>query len=129
MFERLRQRQPGAGNGDQMYVVRHEAVSQQRKTVNFGILPQQVEISEAVGVAAQNHLPGVSTLRNMMGNVDDYDARQTSHFMKASEMTQLTDNTPVVFGALSHIGKKTGVRPVCPQVSPVRKKPRKRRRH
>ena len=35
VFETLRQRLGGARNGDQMHVVRHETVAQQRKFVQF----------------------------------------------------------------------------------------------
>ena len=68
-----------------MYVVRHETATQQRKTVELGIFSQQVEISDAVGIIGQNDLSGVATLRNMMGNVDDHDARQAGHWKKISD--------------------------------------------
>jgi len=51
-------------------------------------LPQQLKISEAVGVA-QNLLPGIATLRNMMSNVGDDHARQSSHAPKISERNGL----------------------------------------
>jgi hypothetical protein len=43
--------------------------------VEFRILPQQLDISDAVGVGGQNYLSGVATLGNMMRNVDDNDAK------------------------------------------------------
>jgi hypothetical protein len=105
-----------------MYVVRHEAPTQQRKTVELGIFSQQVEVSDAVGIIGQNDLSGVATLRNMMGNVHDDDARQAGHWKKISEMIQPTEKVLIVFGLLwlpdSHTGIRTGVRPVCPQVIP-----------
>ena len=39
----------------------------------------------AVGVAAENELPGVAALRNMMRNVGDHHARQACHLDKLSD--------------------------------------------
>ena len=74
-----------------MHVVRHEAIAQQRKTVEFGILPEQVNVNDAVGGVGQNYLAGVATLGNMMGNVDDHYARQPRHCMKVSEVIRSVD--------------------------------------
>src|SRR5712671_2693886 len=70
MLESLRQGFGGAGHRDQMHVIRHQAVTQQSKTVQVGVLPQQLEVGNAIAVAGQNYLPGVPTLRNMMGNIN-----------------------------------------------------------
>jgi hypothetical protein len=59
---------------------------------------QQFEISDAVGVVGQNYLSGVATLRNMMGDVDNNDARQAGHEKKVSEMIPPKDKVLVVFG-------------------------------
>ncbi len=58
------------------------------------IAPQQIEIHYPVGVVGKNELPGISTLRNVMGYVDNDDASPASH-----------------------ISQSSGKRPVCPQVS------------
>lgn len=85
LFESLPQSFVGPGNHDQVHMIRHQAVTQQRKTVQFAILPQQLDISAAIRVIAQNHLPGIAALRNMMGNVSNDDTRQSSHAQKISE--------------------------------------------
>ncbi len=84
VFESLRHRVVRVRDHDQMHMIGHEAVAQQRETVEFGILAQQFEIRDAVSVVGQNHLPRIATLRNMMGTVDDNDARQSSHPKKIS---------------------------------------------
>jgi len=68
-----------------MHVVGHQAVAQHGKTVELSILPQQLQVSDAIRVVRQNHLPGIAALRNMMGNVCDNHARQSSHGQKISE--------------------------------------------
>ena len=74
----------GAGNRNQMHMIGHEAVAQQRKTIEFGVLPEQLQIGDTVGVIGQDYLPRVATLRNMMGDVNDHDARQAGHVRKPS---------------------------------------------
>ncbi len=91
VFESLCQGLGGAGNGDQMHMVRHQTVTQHSQMMEFGILSQQFDISDAVGIVCQNYLSSVSALRNMMSNVDNHDARQTGHETKISEMMQPTD--------------------------------------
>lgn len=49
----------------------------------FAMSMQQLEVSEAVGVAGEAHLSGISALRNMMWNVDHDDKRQTSHAQRS----------------------------------------------
>jgi hypothetical protein len=59
-----------ARHGNQVHMIRHQAVTQQRKTRELRILPQQRKIDHAIGVVGENNLPGISSLRNMMRNVD-----------------------------------------------------------
>jgi hypothetical protein len=47
--------------------------------VKFGILSQQCQVSAAIRVAGQNHLSSVTPLRNMMRDVDHYNAWQAGH--------------------------------------------------
>jgi hypothetical protein len=47
--------------------------------VQLRILQQQFQISQAVGIVFQNCLSRIAPLRNMMGNIDDNYARQSSH--------------------------------------------------
>ncbi len=53
-----------------------------RGPVNLGILPQRLKMSDEIRIARENDLSRIPPLRNMMGNVDDHDARQPSHSKK-----------------------------------------------
>lgn len=75
LFESLCQRKRSTGNSDQMYMIGHETVAQQRKTVELRLLAQQLQISAAVRFVGKNYLPGIAALRNMMGNIQYNDAR------------------------------------------------------
>jgi hypothetical protein len=88
VLERLRHRASRAGDGNQMHMIGHETVTQQRETMELGVLVEQFEISGAVGVAGQNDLPGVAPLRNMMRDVDDNNTRQAGHLRKISDGNQ-----------------------------------------
>ncbi|MHB8217892.1 MAG: hypothetical protein ACYDDS_17610 [Candidatus Sulfotelmatobacter sp.] len=48
-------------------------------------MPQQLKIGAAIRIIAQNRLPAIATLRNMMCNVSNDDTRQSSHAQKISE--------------------------------------------
>ena len=39
-------------------------------------LPQQLDVGDAIAVAGQNYLPGIPTLRNMMGNINHDNASE-----------------------------------------------------
>jgi hypothetical protein len=92
LFERLRESLWSLRNCDQVYVIRHEAVAQQRKSVKLRILSQQLKVGDAVRIAGENYLSRISPLRNMMRNVDDHDTRQSSHRKKITGMTRSADN-------------------------------------
>ena len=121
LFEGVRQRHVGSRNRNQMYVVRHEAVTQQRKMVEFGILPQQFDVSGAVGVVVENYLSGIAPLRNMVRNVNDHHARKSGHAMKLSEGMQPRNKISLVSVVSArrfpYWAQETGVRPVCPRIS------------
>ena len=67
-------------------MIRHQAVSEEREAIKRGILPQQSQVSQAIGVAGENDLSGIASLRNMMGNIHHDNARESSHKKKVSEM-------------------------------------------
>ena len=69
-----------------MHMIRHQAVPQQRDTVKVRILSQELKISDAIGVAGENDLSRIPPLRNVMGNVDDHNARQPSHGKTITEV-------------------------------------------
>ena len=92
LFEGLRDSLWSLRNHDQMDVIRHETVAQHEESVKLRILPQQLQVSDAVCIARQNDLSRIPSLRNMMGNVDDHDTRQSSHTMKLAEIPCSADN-------------------------------------
>ena len=103
-----------------MHVIRHETVAQQRKTVKLGILPQQLEVGDAVGVVGQNDLPGVSALGNMMSNVNHDDASEAGHGQKNSRKDRIGGRISAPSQARKSspfptLGGKNGERPVCPR--------------
>ncbi len=85
MLESLCQRIGGAGYHDQMHVIRHQAITQQSKTVKLGVVPQQLQVSNPIPVVGEYYLPGVPTLGNMMGDVNHDNAGEAGHGLKVSE--------------------------------------------
>jgi len=97
VLEGERQRVGSARDDDQMNMIRHETIAQQREVMEVRITSKQIEIHCPVGIAGENELPGISTLGNVMGYVDNDDASQASHIRQSSRK-----------------------RPVCPQVLYIR---------
>ena len=133
VLESLRQGFGGARNHDPMHVIRHEAVTQQRKTVKLGVFPDQIEVGNAVAVVGQNYLPGVTPLRNMMGNINHNDASEAGHCQKNNRKDRFAAGLPrdPLDSNLLHsqIGRTMGdvpsvpafrpenrERPVCPRI-------------
>lgn len=77
-----------ARNHDQVNVIGHEAVADQRKLMQRSIVPEQVKIDQPFGIGSQNELPGISTLGNVVRYIDGNHTSQTGHAYK------ITDNVP-----------------------------------
>jgi hypothetical protein len=75
-----------------MYMIGHQTITQQRKTVKLRTLAQQLKVSDAIRIAGENHLSSIPALRNMMGDVNDHNPRQSSHTKKISEKIWSADN-------------------------------------
>lgn len=115
VLERQGERLRRAGNGDQMHVIGHEAIAEQREVVKFAVLPQQLQINQPVGVTAEDCLPGIATLRNMMRNVGDDDTRETSHADKVSDAGSAFRRWRAISRSeFPHWNKKIGATSVCP---------------
>src|SRR5258706_12803703 len=52
-----------------------------------------VEVGDTIAVAGQNYLPGVPTLSNMMGNVNNHNAIEAGHGLKVSERIESAAET------------------------------------
>ena len=57
----------------------HPPITQHREAVEFAVPPQQFQVDDPVAVAAEDHLPRVPTLRNMMRDVACDYTRQSGH--------------------------------------------------
>ena len=79
MLERFCQGIDVMRNHDQMNVIGHQAVADQRCMMFFRVFPQQVQIYSAIDIAVQDKLPRVSTLRHMMSNLKGYYAGESCH--------------------------------------------------
>ncbi len=85
MLESLCQRFGGARHHDQVHVIRHEAVTQQSKTVKVRVVPEQLQVCGVIAVAGQYDLPCVATLSNMMGYISHYHTGEACHGLKVSD--------------------------------------------
>jgi hypothetical protein len=75
MSEGVGERLRTVRNHDQVHVIRHQTVAQQRKPVKIRILSQEREISGAFLVTVENHLSRIAPLRNMVRDVRHDHAR------------------------------------------------------
>jgi len=69
----------GAGNADDMDVVRHEAVGPDVKIVPPGIQGQQFQVAGVVIRLAENRLAVIAPLGNVVGVSYRYGARYSRH--------------------------------------------------
>jgi len=99
LLESLRQGLGGSGNHHQMHVIAHQTVAQQGEAMEFRILPQQLEVGNAVGIVGQDDLPRVAALGHMVGNVNDDHARQSSHPRKISERIRFAARRRPIFAS------------------------------
>ena len=61
-----RQRIGAAGHGNQMHVVRHQAIPHQRAPVHNGVLTEKTEVHQTIRIGIEDHAPGISALRDMV---------------------------------------------------------------
>ena len=82
-----------AGNQDQMHVVGHEAVAEQREFVQLNGVAQQFQVGRPLAVFRKQELPGVAPLRHVVRNINDCDTCQTRH-----QRARVSENVPSVPG-------------------------------
>ncbi len=70
MLESQSQRTCFARYHDQVNVIGHETVADQRKLMQRSIVPEQVKIDQPFGIGSQNELPGISALGNVVRHID-----------------------------------------------------------
>ena len=94
-----------SGNHDQVNVVGHEAVAQDRELMQAGIMLEQVQIHAALGIGSQNELTRISPLRNMVRGVEAYHACETSHGRQnTTTAIRIQENVPSVPGFAEEYG-------------------------
>jgi len=59
-------------------MTRHQAITEQRELVELAALAEELQISETIRVAVEDHLPSIATLRNMVRDIGHHNASQAS---------------------------------------------------
>ena len=85
VFEGDRQGIATLRDRDHMNVVRHKAVSEDGNLMKGSVIPQQVEVHGAVGIAIQDEAARVAALRDVMRNVDGNDPGESTHTRNITE--------------------------------------------
>jgi len=97
--ERKRFRSPRDDN--QMHVVGHQAIADERETLELAVGPEEVKVDQAVGIGLEYELARVTALCDMIGRIGEKNTGKASH----DENSRLWRR------------KISGKRPVCPRFS------------
>jgi len=79
ILERQSKRIGAPRDGNQVHVIGHDAIADEREPMQAGIMPEQIQVNEALGVGCQNVLAGVPALSDMVRDIDSDHASQASH--------------------------------------------------
>ena len=79
LLERRGERVRLLRDGDEMDMIRHEAVAKQGEMMEPTVMPKQFQINEAAGVGIQDEPARVAALRDVMGCINCDNAGQASH--------------------------------------------------
>lgn len=85
LLEREGERVGMVRNDDEVNVVRHQAVTEDREASEFCRLPQQREVDGAFCVGCEEELSGVAALGYMVRDADGNDTRQAGHVCETSK--------------------------------------------
>src|SRR5256885_1386403 len=66
-------------DNDQMYMVGHQTIPDERTSVQSRFPSQQIEIDEAIGIGVENRTPRISTLRDVVHHTFSDDASEPRH--------------------------------------------------
>ena len=69
-------------DGDEVYVVRHQAVSEDANLGVGDLFAKEIEVDEVIGTSPEDHLAGSSTLSNMMRHAGRDKAGSSRHSME-----------------------------------------------
>ena len=87
----------GGGNRDHVNMVGHQAIANQRHTVEFNVLSQQIEMNHAISVEVQDKSPRIPTLRHMVRNINRHDPSQARHGSHAIRKRSVCPRIPPAF--------------------------------
>jgi len=79
LLERRGERVGPLRDGDQVHVVRHEAVTEQGEAMQPASVPEELQVDEAGGVGFEDELARVAALGDVMRCVDRNRAGQAGH--------------------------------------------------
>ncbi len=79
LLQRLSQPVRFSGYGDQMHMVRHEAVSDEADSVERHVFPQELQVNRSIVIAVEDEAPPISALGDMMRDVQGDYAVKSSH--------------------------------------------------
>ncbi len=83
------------GNGDEMYMFRHQAVAEQPDVKGTGGLLQKPQIRNSVCVVKEDLPAGISARCDIVARVTP-DTRKPDHVVKLSQLHVSLDNVPSV---------------------------------
>ncbi len=67
------------GDDDEMHVVRHEAIRQNRKAVALRLMCEDAQIGASIIVDEEDILAVIAALRDMVGKTGYHDSRDSRH--------------------------------------------------
>jgi len=79
LTDTLRQAVLVLGNSDQVHVIRHQAPSEIRDTESLSLLREMLQILQAVLISEEDVHPPNAPLRDVMREIRDDDASDSSH--------------------------------------------------
>jgi hypothetical protein len=79
LLQRLSQPVRRAGNYDQMDMIGHQAVTDDRHSVKFDVFSQRRQVGGTVRIAIQDDAPVISTLSQMVWHINGNHPSESSH--------------------------------------------------
>ena len=79
MFQCLCQPISLARNGNQVDMIGHDAIANQRHLVEGKVFPQQIDVDRTISIAIQHEAAPISTLRQMVWNICGHNPSQSPH--------------------------------------------------
>jgi hypothetical protein len=78
-----------------MHMIRHQAVPQQAQFMKLNVLPQELQVNQALAIRRKDELPRVAPLRHVVPNINCNDTGQTRHLNKIAENVPSVPISPI----------------------------------